>query len=255
MQALARSWPPLASLAAAAALWEAVGRLHLSIIVPPLSDVLATWLSMLRAGEVTGDLATSLLELGIGFGAALALALVIGVAMGRYGAVDTMLAPYVNAFLVAPTSALVPVLALLFGLGSAPIVVAVFMFAFFPMVINFSAGIRAAPGVLQEMARAYGANEAQILRRIVIPAALPLMLTGVRLGMARAIKGLIIGEILIAVVGIGGRIETYGNSFELEPLYALLLTIVAIAVALTSALRLVQRGVAPWYFSATEERE
>lgn len=255
MQTLARAWPPLFSLAAGAAVWEIVGRLRLSVIVPPLSSVLATWVSMLHGGEVTGDLGTSLLELGIGFGLALALAVVVGVAMGRYDTINTMLAPYVNAFFVAPTSALVPVLALLFGLGPAPIVVAVFMFSFFTMVINFSAGIRAAPGLLQEMARAYGANEAQLLRRIVIPAALPLMLTGVRLGLARAVKGLIIGEILIALVGIGGRIETYGNSFELEPLYALLLTVIAIALVLTSVLRLIQQRVAPWYFAAEKEME
>lgn len=250
--ALKRSWPGIVSVAFAAVLWEVVGRLHLSDVVVPLSSILVGWVQMLHTGEITGSLGTSLFELAVGFGGALILGVITGILMGRYPAMQAMLGPYVNAFLVAPMSALVPLLALLFGLGPQPIIVSVFMFGFFTMVINFAAAIRNAPPLLQEMARSYGAGERQILRRIVIPHGLPFMLAGVRLGLSRSIKGMIIGEILIALVGIGGRLETYGEEFELVPLFALLLTVVALAILLTGVLRLIERRVAPWYYAAAE---
>jgi len=241
--------PTAVGVVVGALLWQLIGVLHLTSVVPPLSAVLVGWVQLFRAGEVTEGLVTSVYEVGIGFTAAAVVGLGLGLLTGRSRVAEAMLEPYVDAFMSSPVSAYVPVLAMLFGVGATPVIITVFVFSVFVILVNVSAAIRDAPRSLQEMAVSLGASEVQLIRYIILPAALPLTLEGLRLGLTRAIKGLIIGEILIAIVGIGGRLATYGDEYEMVQMYALLLTVLALAMALDGLSRLLQRWLAPWHFA------
>jgi NitT/TauT family transport system permease protein len=161
---------------------------------------------------------------------------------------DYVLEPYINGFMSMPTSALIPVLMLIFGLGQTTRVVVVFLYGFFVIAVNTQAGLRQVDPVHAEMAKAFGARGFTYLRTVTIPTALPLMLTGIRLGISRSLKGMVNSETIISVTGIGALIIRFGRSFDVAGLYAVILIVIVLAVLLTSIIqifenRFVRRGL------------
>jgi NitT/TauT family transport system permease protein len=114
------------------------------------------------------------------------------------------------------------------------------------VIVNARAGIRQIDASLIEMSRTYGASEDQIWRRILIPGALPAIMTGVRLALGRAVTGMVIVELLMVSVGFGGLILEYRGLFEAPKLYATIVIILAEALMLIAAARWVERKATPW---------
>ena len=156
--------------------------------------------------------------------------------LGRSVLADRMLLPWVNLFLSAPLSALVPVIMVLAGIGETTIVLTVVLFAIWIIVLNARAGVRNISPSLIEMAQSFGATRRQAFAKIYIWAALPEILAGIRLGMIRAVKGVVIGQLLVSVVGFGTLFEIYASHFLMEHLWALLLVLFAFAFTLNEAL-------------------
>jgi NitT/TauT family transport system permease protein len=236
----------VAALIGLAAGWELIGRLDVSMFVPPLSRVVATWWHLLGDGTLARAASSSLLSLVKGFVPAAVLGVVVGLAMGRFAVVRYALDGWINALMSAPLSALVPILIALFGVRDTVVAAAVFMFSFFVIVVNTSTGVRGTERSLIDMARAFGAGEAALLRRIYLPAALPAVMLGLRLGVVQAVKGMVVGEMLISLVGLGERLIYYGNTFLITELYAVILFVLVLALLAASLAQACDRALVRW---------
>jgi NitT/TauT family transport system permease protein len=233
--------PALLSLLAWAALWELAGRLMQTDIVPPLTSVLMAAWELIQQGSFQGALAVTARAFAIGMALALVVGVIVGTLMGAFRPVDRLLNVWVNIFISAPLTALVPALMPLLGIGETTVVATVFLFAVWVIVIDTQAGIQTVNRSLVEMGRMFGATRAQIFFKVLLPGAMPEILTGIRLGVVRGVKGVVIGQIVIALVGFGELFELYLQSFEMERFWALVLIIFAIAFALVEAVAMVER--------------
>ncbi len=234
------------SIFSLAVLWEVTGRTMDSTLIPPLSQIGAAWWKLWMSGKLLANLSLSLTTLAIGFSLAVSFGIVIGLFMGRFRAVEHFLDLYVNALMSAPTTAFVPVFILWFGLGVESRIAVVFLFAVFVIIINTMTGVKQVDSVLIEMARSFGAKEKEIFFKIILPAAMPAIMAGVRLGMGRAVKGMVTAEMLLTLTGIGAMIMQYGSSFATDSLFAVILTILIIAMMTMRAVQWLDRRLTGW---------
>lgn len=239
-------WPVVTALLPVLIVWEIVGQLHLTPLFPSLTEVFRAWWTLVTKADLLQQTAESCLSLLAGYGLAVVVGIALGVVTGYYRAVDAILSPYLDTMMSSPMAAFVPVLTLIFGLGKGTIVASVFLYAVFVIAVNVRAGVRSIDPALLEMAYSVHASEALVVRRILLPGALPLAMTGIRLGFSRAVKGLVIGEALISLVGLGGMLESYGGGFQAEFVYALIFMLLAIALAGNGLIRLVERRLITW---------
>jgi ABC-type nitrate/sulfonate/bicarbonate transport system permease component len=184
--------------------------------------------------------ATSLRQLSVGFGLAVAFGIPVGLLMGSARAVDDFLAPYVNTLFVTSKEALLPFLITLFGVALEFRVAVVFLFAVFFIIMNTAAGVRGVDAGLLETARAFRVPRRRILTKVVLPASLPYVIAGLRLGLATAIKGMVIAELWVTA-GVGLLLKNFGAFRRLDMFFALSIVIIAIGVVSTSLLRLLER--------------
>ena len=205
--------PMVASLLIWAVLWEIVGRAELTILLPPLSRVFVRLVEIVPTNTFISALGITAQAFLIGNLIAICVGVPLGILMGRSVIADRIFLPWVNLFLSAPLTALVPVIMVLFGLGQTTIILTVVLFAIWIIVLDSRAGVRSISLSLVEMADSFGANRWQAFRHIYVWAALPEILAGIRLGMIRAVKGVIIGQILVSIVGFGALFKLYGSRF------------------------------------------
>ena len=235
--------PLMSSLVLWAILWEIAGRTGASVVIPPLSRIAVRMMEILPTPTFINALAITGKTFLLGNLIAIAVGIPLGVLMGRSVLADRILLPWVNLFLSAPLSALVPVIMVLFGLGTTTIVLTVVLFAVWIIVLDTRAGVRGISPSLVEMAKSFGASPAQSFVHIYVWAALPEILSGIRLGMIRAVKGVIIGQLLVSNVGFGYLFELYSSRFLMEHFWALLFVLFAFAFALNEALAWLERQV------------
>jgi ABC-type nitrate/sulfonate/bicarbonate transport system permease component len=234
------------SVLSLALLWEVAGRVMDSTLIPPLSQIAAAWWKLWSSGKLLTNLGMSLTTLATGFFLAALFGVVLGLLMGRFRAVEYFLDFYVNALMSAPSTAFVPVLILWFGLGIESRIAVVFLFAVFVIIINTMTGVKQVDTILVEMARSFGAREREIFFKIMLPAALPAIMAGLRLGMGRAVKGMVTAEMLLTLTGIGAMIMQYGSSFATDSLFAVILTILMVALLTMKAVQWVDRRLTGW---------
>jgi NitT/TauT family transport system permease protein len=236
----------LAAIGGLLIVWELVGRLDVSMFVPPLSKVALAWWGLVVDGTLLRAAGGSLVSLVKGFVPAAVLGVALGLAMGRFAAVRHFLDGWVNTLMSAPLSALVPILIALFGIRDTVVAAAVFMFSFFVIVVNTMTGVRGTDRSLVEMARSFGAGEAALFGQIYVPSALPAIMLGLRLGAVQAVKGMVVGEMLISLVGLGERLIYYGNTFLIVDLYAVILTVLIIALVVSQLASTLDRALVRW---------
>lgn len=240
----------LLSVLTLAGLWEIAGRAGNARLLPPFSRVMTAWFDLIVSGEIFRALSVSLQALVIGFLVSLAVGIPLGLLMGRYRRVDAFLDIYMTALLTVPMISFIPFLVIAFGLGLHSRVWIVFLFAFVIIAINTAAGVRNVDPTLTEMAKSFGARESELFAKVILPAALPMIMAGVRLGMGRAVLGMVTSEMILAVVGFGAMLMTFGASFNSPALFATILTIVLLAVALLAVIQFLDRKLTPWRAAA-----
>lgn len=223
--------------------WEAVGRAELSSIVPPFSAVVAAAATLVSSDKFHAAAVISLRSFGLGLGLAIAVGIPLGVLMARTESIGRILGLWVNIFVSAPISALVPLLMAVVGIGETTVVVTVFLFAVFVITLDTQVGIRHADRSLVEMARAFGATRGQLYRKVLLLSALPEILAGLRLGAIRGVKGVVIGQLLVAIIGVGELFELYSNHFLMEEFWALVIVVFLFAFAVSEAIALLERRV------------
>ena len=202
-------------------------------MLPPFSEVLAAAVDLVQTPSWQSATVTTLRAFVIGMALSIVVGVPLGILMGRVKIADDLLGMWVNIFSSAPLSALVPVLMILFGFGEKTIVAAVFLFAIWIIVLDTRAGVRHISPSLIEMARSYGASRRALYAKIILWAALPEILAGIRLGLIRGVKGVVIGQLLVAIVGYGALFETFSRNFRMAEFWAL--TIILFAFALLIA--------------------
>lgn len=242
----ASSLLPVVSILLGLITWEIVGQLGLSFAFPPFTSVVSAIFEVWGREAFREALLDSVTNVAIALPAAILGGVTLGLLMGRFRLVEWMFDVYVNVFLSLPLTALIPVLLLVFGIGRSAIIAVIIIYTFFVVVVNTFSGVRAAERSLVEMAHSFGASEFQLVRRVLFPAALPLIMTGIRIAVGRSIKGVIIAEQIIGLVGLGGLVQRYGGAFQVEQLYAVILVIGIWGLASMEGARYVEGRVLPW---------
>jgi NitT/TauT family transport system permease protein len=232
----------MASLVVWLVIWEIVGRLDLLMLFPPFSEVLAAMTEVVTAASFADAVAVTLRAYVLGLALALVVGVVLGLVMGLVPKADAVLNMWVNIFVAAPLSALVPVIMILFGLGMPTVVVTVFMFAVWIIALDTRAGVRHVSPSLLEMARAFGAPRRERLK-IVLLAALPEILAGVRLGVIRGVKGVVIGQLLVSIIGIGALFSLYQQNFLIAHFWALIVLLFVMALGLAGLIERVEKRI------------
>ena len=148
-----------------------------------------------------------------------------------------------NIFVSAPISALVPILMGVLGIGEPTVVATVFLFAVFVIILDTQVGIRKADRSLIEMAHSFGASRYQIYTKVLILSALPEILAGIRLGAIRGVKGVVIGQLLVSIIGVGELFELYSKHFLMEEFWALVIVVFAFALSVSEAIAYLERRV------------
>ena len=226
--------PMMASLLVWALAWEIVGQLDLMLMLPPFSHVLAAVVDLVQLPSWQTATVTTLRAFVIGMVLAIGVGIPLGILMGRVKIADDLLGMWVNIFTSAPLSALVPVLMILFGFGEKTIIAAVFLFAVWIIVLDTRAGVRHIAPSLIEMARSYGASRPALYGKIIVWAALPEILAGIRLGLIRGVKGVVIGQLLVSIVGYGALFETFSRNFRMTQFWALTIILFAFALLISA---------------------
>ena len=235
--------PAAGSLALWCAAWELIGRAGLSTIVPPFSRVVTSGLAALATEKFAGAVLVSLRAFALGMALALLAGIPAGVLMARVRGAGRVLGVWVNVFVSAPVSALVPILMAVIGIGEPTVVVTVFLFAVFVIALDTEVGVRQADRSLVEMARAFGARPHQVYTKVLVWSALPEILAGVRLGAIRGVKGVVIGQLLVAIIGVGELFELYSKHFLMEEFWALVIVVFLFAFAVSEAIAVLERRV------------
>ena len=235
--------PILFSLLVWFVIWEIVGRAKWSTIVPPFSGVIAAGITIIPTAKFSAAVAISLRSFALGMTLALLVGIPMGVLMARVASLGNILGLWVNIFVSAPMSALVPVLMALIGIGETTVVVTVFLFAVFVIILDTQVGIKQADRSLVEMARCFGATRRQLYTKVLFLSALPEILAGIRLGVIRGVKGMVIGQLLIAILGVGELFELYSQHFLMEEFWALVIIVFTFAFAVSEAVAFFERRV------------
>jgi len=235
--------PMMSSLLLWGLLWEIVGQLELTFFVPPLTAIFATLIEISTTKAFIKALTETAQAFFLGTTYAIVFGIPIGIIMGKNKLIDELLLPLVNVFLSAPLTALVPVLMILFGFGLKSIVITTVLFAIWIIILNARAGVKQINPSLIEMARSFGASPKDAFFKIYIWAALPEILSGVRIGFIRAVKGVIIGQLLISIVGFGALFELYTQQFLMSHFWAVLIVLFAMAFSISEFLGVLERKV------------
>lgn len=226
------------------ALWEIVGRLGLVFLIPPFTDVIRAMFDVVTSSRFVEAATITLQAFVIGMALALTAGIGIGFLMGRVRAIGQLMGMWVNIFESSPMTAIVPALMALLGFGLPTMVVTVFIFSVWVIALDTQVGVERVNTSLVEMGRSFGASRRDLHLKIIFFAALPEILAGVRLGLIRGAKGVVIGQLLIAVVGVGYLFELYSRSFLMPEFWALLIIVFAFAFIASEAVAYVERRVA-----------
>jgi NitT/TauT family transport system permease protein len=225
------------------AVWEVVGRLELISLLPPFSEVLGAF------GEVVGsetfaDAAWITLQAFlIGMALAFTVGIGVGILMGTSRAVGSLMGMWVNIFESSPLTAVVPALMALLGFGLPTMIVTVVLFSVWVIALDTQVGVERVNPSLIEMGRSFGASKRTLYLRIVLRAALPELLAGIRLGVIRGLKGVVIGQLLIAVLGVGYLFELYSRNFLMPEFWALIIILFSFAFLASEAVAYFERKV------------
>jgi NitT/TauT family transport system permease protein len=202
--------------------WELVGntfKLINPMFMSAPSLIFNAAVQMFTSGEIFHDLYISGIELFWGYILSAVVAIPFGIAIGWYKKAAYIFDPFVNAMNATPRVALLPLVIIWLGIGILSKVGIIFLGAVFPILINARDGVKTTPLNLLTAARSFGASEWMIFKTVVFPSTVPFILSGLRLGLGRAIVGVMVGELYAATAGIGFMITVAGATFQTDKVF------------------------------------
>ncbi len=230
------------------ALWEVAPRVGVvdRVFLPPFSEVLATTWELIRNGQLPQHVAASLQRAGTGFGIAVATAIPLGLLIGWYRPVAIVLNPILEAFRNTAALALLPVFVLILGIGETSKIALVVFAAFFPILLNTISGVRTVDPLLIRSARSLGLSSPRLFQKVILPAAVPTIFTGLRMAGAASVLVLIAAEMIGAQAGLGYLVNAAQLNFQIPQMYAGILAISVIGIAVNAALLAAERHFSRW---------
>jgi len=235
-----------ASVAVFFVIWEYYGRRMDPIFMAPPSAIFEAAVQLIQSGALKKAMVQTLWPFSVGMALTVVVGIALGIIMAQWRTLEYVLDPFINALYAIPRIALIPLIILWAGLefvGKVSILVSV---AIFPITVNTFSGIRDVRGAMLEIGRAYGATEWQIFWKIVLPAAIPFIMAGIRLAVGLAIIGIIVAEFFTAISGLGGMIVEYANVFATAKLFVPIIVIALIGVVLTEFVMWLERRMSRW---------
>jgi ABC-type nitrate/sulfonate/bicarbonate transport system permease component len=225
-----------------------------NLVMPSPLSVLRQGIEMWSDGTMLRALWESLVVLGAGFTLAAISGVVVGVLLGGFPFMDRVSAPFVTAINSTPGAAFIPLIIVWFGLYTEAKIVLVWQAAVFPILINTTSGIANANRDLTEMAQSFGASRRVLFWQVMVPDALPAILSGLRIGAAISTVGTVIAELTMAQSGLGGLMITAGNRFQMDRYFAVVIVLMALGTLITVGLGQIERRYARWRVTLTETR-
>jgi ABC-type nitrate/sulfonate/bicarbonate transport system permease component len=203
-------------------LWELVGNVF-QLINPMFmsapSLIFSAAVQLFGSGEIYNDLYVSGVELFWGYALSALVAIPFGIMVGWYKKMSYIFDPFINAMNATPRVALLPLVIIWLGIGILSKVGIIFLGAVFPIMINTRDGVKTTPYNLLTAARSFGASEWLLFKSVVLPSTIPFILSGLRLGLGRAIVGVMVGELYAATAGIGFMITVAGATFQTDKVF------------------------------------
>jgi ABC-type nitrate/sulfonate/bicarbonate transport system permease component len=240
-------WLSLASVVVGLGLWQ-WGASHVSgLLLPAPTEVLSKFLDPAWLSRLLRSLGQSLIQLGLGFGLTLVLAVPLGVVIGRSPVLRRMFEPLVTAIYAIPPVAFAPFLVIWFGLFLEARVALVFLMSFFDVLVVMIAGARDVRRPLIDVGRSFGASHGQQLRLIVLPALLPFFVAALRVGSARAINGMVTAELFFAAVNLGGLMKRATQDFDTAAVLSVVVLICLLGLIAQSLIVMLERRLLHWH--------
>jgi ABC-type nitrate/sulfonate/bicarbonate transport system permease component len=240
------------TLLAILSLWHLASIPAGKLLLPSPLDVAPAFVDMVASGLLPAATASSLVVFLSGYGLAVVTGVALGVLMGGVRALGETLEMYVNGINSTPRVAFIPLIILWFGLGTEAKVVIVWLTAVFPIIINTYAGVLNTDPELIEAARSFGARQGQIFRHIMLPAAVPYLIAGLRIGASLGIIGTVVAELYTALSGVGYLLVHFGNSFQTAKYLVPVLVLIVLGVLISQALKWLEHRLAYWKRTGVE---
>jgi NitT/TauT family transport system permease protein len=228
--------------------WELIARYLFTnaLVLVPLSKVWEAFVKLVRTGELWKHTSVSLQEFVLGFAAAAIVGIVLGLLLATSPKLRDYVEPWVSFLYAVPLVAIAPLFIVAFGIGIMSKVVVIFLVAVFIIIVNTEVGVLSTDPNLIEAARSFGATRLQIFRKVLLPAALPFIVAGLRLGMARGLVGVVVAELFGAKAGLGFLILASAQVFDTASLFVGVLVLAIGGYLGVELLKFIEHKLAPW---------
>jgi NitT/TauT family transport system permease protein len=205
----------------------------------------AAWQAIAK-GSIWKDIWVSTQELAAGWALAIAVGIPFGLALGWFRRLNYVFDPFISALYATPSVALLPLFIIWFGIGMNSKIAVIFMSSIFYILMYARVGVTTVDANLLKAARSFGANDFQLLRTLVLPSAVPYLMTGLRLSLGRALIGVVVGEMYAATAGVGYLITVAGATFQTDRVFVGVLLITFAGVTLTALLQRIEERFSTW---------
>jgi ABC-type nitrate/sulfonate/bicarbonate transport system permease component len=230
------------------AFWQWAGTSGVSnpLFTSAPTKVFQAFLALAAKGELGTDIVVSGQEFLIGFGLSLVTGIPLGILMGWYKPLEALLDPLVNFFNATPRVALLPLMIIWLGIGPNSKIALIFVGAFFSVLINTIAGVKNLDATLLRAAHSFGASDMQVFRTVALPGSVPFILAGMRLGLAHALIGVVVGELYASTAGLGHLIAIAGNTFQTDKMFVGVVIIAGFGLLVTALFSRIEAHYQSW---------
>ncbi len=239
---------PAVAILAFLAVWETAPRIGLvdKVFLPPFSEVAQTFVELVGNGQLAEHVSASLSRALVGFAIAVVVSIPLGVAIAWYKPVADFLNPILELFRNTAALALLPVFILILGIGETSKIALVVYASAFPILLNTISGVRTVDPLLIRSARSLGLSPIRLFQKVILPASVPTIFTGLRMAAASSILVLIAAEMVGAKAGLGYLITAAQLNFQIPSMYAGIVTIALVGLAFNGVLVAIERRLSRW---------
>jgi NitT/TauT family transport system permease protein len=247
------AWPLLGLVVAIGAWWAITAAFNIQTFILPAPDKVVSAYGALH-GELLKQTWSTTVSTVLGFGISVVVGTLLGIAIAAWGPFERMFQPLLVAFNAVPKVALAPLVLIWFGYGRTPVLSMAFMVCFFPIVLSTATGLTSTPADLAELARSMNASWSQTFLRVRLPAALPQIFVGLKVGLPLAVIGVVVGEMQFGGSGLGAIIVQTSGQADTASAFAAIVLLSLVSIILYYALVLVERIALPWVRATTSSR-
>jgi NitT/TauT family transport system permease protein len=229
-------------------IWEAAARLDLinPVVVSNPSRIAEAFAAQLQSGEILADLRVSLVEFAVGFSLSVGVGIGLGIAMGLNRFTEYAVDPFVWFLYSSPLIAFYPLIVVWLGFGFTTVVAVTFLLSFVSIVVNTVAGVQSVDPQLVRAVRAFGGNRLAVVRKVILPAAVPMIIAGMRIGLGRALHGVVLGEMFSSNAGLGYRVTFYAAHLRTADVFVPLVILVVIGLAINQLGNMLEARLQAW---------